>query len=42
MFNMFNFVNLANVETRLSRSNFGQVTSAAAPRIFQFGLKYSF
>jgi hypothetical protein len=42
MFNMFNFVNLANVETRLSRANFGQVTSAGAPRIFQFGLKYSF
>lgn len=42
MFNMFNFVNLANVETRLSRTNFGQVTSAGAPRIFQFGLKYSF
>jgi hypothetical protein len=42
MFNIFNFVNLANVETRLSRTNFGQVTSAGAPRILQFGLKYSF
>ncbi len=42
MFNAFNFVNLGSPEVRLSRATFGQIQSAQAPRIFQFGLKYLF
>lgn len=50
-FNVFNWVNLGDPETRITRATFGRITSTivnttAAPaarresRIFQFGLKY--
>ena len=52
-FNAFNWVNLGDPETRITRATFGRITSTivnttAAPaarresRIFQFGLKYVF
>jgi hypothetical protein len=41
-FNVFNEVNLGNPNTTMSAANFGKITSAAAPRILQFGLKFVF
>jgi hypothetical protein len=41
-FNALNQVNLGNPNTTLSNGNFGKVTSAAAPRMLQFGLKLYF
>ena len=41
-FNVFNEVNLGNPNTTMSAANFGKITSAAAPRILQFGLKFLF
>ena len=51
-FNAFNWVNLGDPETRLSRAIFGRITSTTVnttaagsprpPRILQFGLKYIF
>ncbi|MDQ2946173.1 MAG: carboxypeptidase-like regulatory domain-containing protein [Acidobacteriota bacterium] len=41
-FNVFNEVNLGNPNGTLSSPNFGKITSAGAPRILQFGVKYLF
>lgn len=41
-FNAFNQVNLGNPNTTMSAAQFGKITSAAAPRILQFGLKFLF
>jgi hypothetical protein len=41
-FNLFNQVNLGNPNTTLTNGNFGKITSAAAPRMLQFGLKLYF
>ena len=41
-FNVLNEVNLGNPNTTLSNGNFGKITSAAAPRMLQFGLKLRF
>jgi hypothetical protein len=38
-FNVFNQVNLGNPNVTFSNGNFGKITSAAAPRQLQFGLK---
>ena len=41
-FNLFNQVNLGNPNLTLTNANFGKITSAAAPRMLQFGLKLYF
>jgi hypothetical protein len=41
-FNALNQVNLGNPQTTLSNGNFGKITSTAAPRMLQFGLKVIF
>jgi hypothetical protein len=41
-FNVFNQVNFGNPNGQLSAANFGRITSAGAPRILQFGLKFLF
>ena len=41
-FNLFNQVNLGNPNLTLTNGNFGKITSAAAPRMLQFGLKLYF
>ena len=41
-FNIFNHTQFQNVAGTLNSSNFGQVTSAFDPRVFQLGLKASF
>lgn len=41
-FNLFNNVNLNNPESRRTRGNFMQITSAADPRILQFAIRASF
>jgi hypothetical protein len=41
-FNLFNRVNLNNPNTTRTSPLFGRITSAAEPRILQFGLRYSF
>ncbi|HZQ55201.1 MAG TPA: TonB-dependent receptor [Bryobacteraceae bacterium] len=41
-FNIFNQVNLGNPNLTVTSSSFGRITSAAAPRILQFGLKLLF
>ena len=41
-FNIFNQVNLGNPNGTLTSANFGRITSAGAPRIIQFGLKFLF
>ena len=41
-FNFLNQVNLGNPNVTLSSANFGRITSAAAPRMLQFGLKLYF
>ncbi len=41
-FNALNQVNLGNPNLTLSNGNFGKITSAAAPRMLQFGLKLYF
>ncbi|MBV9085477.1 MAG: TonB-dependent receptor, partial [Acidobacteriaceae bacterium] len=41
-FNIFNEVNLNNPNLTVGTANFGRITSAAAPRILQFGLKLRF
>ena len=38
-FNVWNHTEFSNVSTNLGASNFGQVTSAADPRIIQLGGK---
>ena len=43
VFNVLNSVNLGLPITTLNAgANFGRITSAASPRIVQFGLKYLF
>ena len=43
VFNVLNNVNLGQPITTLNAgANFGRITSAASPRIVQFGLKYLF
>lgn len=42
MFNAFNWVNLGSPEARVNSGNFGKITSAGSPRVFQFGLKLLF
>jgi hypothetical protein len=42
IFNVFNQVNFGNPNTTLTSANFGKITSASSPRIFQFALKYVF
>jgi len=42
IFNVFNEVNFSNPNTTLSSGNFGKITAASSPRIFQFALKYVF
>ncbi len=41
-FNVLNHVNFANPTSNLHSSTFGEILSAADPRILQFALKYSF
>ena len=41
-FNALNEVNLGNPNTTLSNGNFGKITTAANPRMLQFGLKLYF
>ena len=41
-FNMANWTNLTTVERRSTSPNFGKVTAASTPRIFQLGLKLAF
>src|SRR5579871_457321 len=41
-FNLFNHTQFQNVSTNFSSSNFGQVTSAFDPRVFQLGAKMFF
>jgi hypothetical protein len=41
-FNIFNQVNLGNPNLTRSSASFGRITSAGAPRILQFGLKFLF
>ena len=42
IFNLFNRVNLGNPNTNASSGRFGKITSAGAPRVIQFALKYIF
>lgn len=42
VFNVFNHENLNNPEQRIERSSFGQITSSAAPRIWQLGVRFDF
>ena len=42
IFNLFNEVNLGNPNALLTSPKFGQILSAGAPRIVQFGLKFLF
>jgi len=39
-FNTFNHTQLTGLQTSITSGNFGQLTSANAPRIFQLGLKF--
>ncbi len=41
-FNIFNHAEFSNPDTNLSNPTFGQVTSTAAPRIVQFGTRFTF
>jgi len=41
-FNIFNHTQFQNVSTSFSASNFGQITSAFDPRVFQLGMKAFF
>jgi hypothetical protein len=41
-FNLFNRANFGGFNITANSLTFGAVTSADAPRIIQFGLKYSF
>lgn len=41
-FNAFNRVNLDNPNGNLNTVNFGRITSAGSPRVFQLALKYNF
>lgn len=42
LFNVFNHTNFSDVSTAFGASNFGQVTSAADPRIAEFVLRFQF
>jgi len=42
LFNIFNHTNFNGVSTAFGAGNFGQVTSAADPRIVEFALRYQF
>ncbi len=42
VFNAFNFRNYGNPQVRFERSNFGQITSTRAPRIWQLGVRFDF
>jgi hypothetical protein len=41
-FNLFNHANFGRPDRTLTHSTFGQILSAADPRILQFALRYSF
>jgi hypothetical protein len=41
-FNIFNHTNFSGVQTFYGAGNFGQVTSALDPRIFEFALRFQF
>ncbi len=41
-FNVMNHTNFSGLSTGLGSGNFGQVTSALDPRIFEFALRYNF
>jgi hypothetical protein len=41
-YNIFNNVNFGNPDAGLQDSNFGQISSAADPRILQMALKVKF
>jgi hypothetical protein len=41
-FNIFNHTNFSGVQTAFGSGNFGNVTSALDPRIFEFALRYQF
>jgi hypothetical protein len=41
-FNIMNHTNFSSLSTGLGSGNFGQVTSALDPRIFEFALRYNF
>ena len=41
-FNIFNHTNFSGVQTAYGAGNFGQVTSALDPRIFEFALRFQF
>ena len=42
LFNIFNHTNFNNIQNTFGAGNFGQVTSAADPRIAEFALRYQF
>ena len=41
-FNIFNHTNFSGVSTSLGTGNFGQVTSALSPRVFEFALRFQY
>lgn len=41
-FNIFNHTNFSGVQTTVGAGNYGQVTSALDPRIFEFSLRFQF
>lgn len=41
-FNIFNHTNFGSVQTAVGAGNYGQVTSALDPRIFEFSLRFQF
>jgi hypothetical protein len=42
VFNAFNNKNYGNPQTRIERTDFGQITSIGAPRQWQFGVRFDF
>jgi len=42
VFNAFNHKNYNDPQTRVERSDFGQITSIRVPRQWQFGLRFDF
>jgi len=41
-YNLMNHANLGNPNTTQLNSTFGRITSAGAPRVIEFGLRYAF
>ena len=42
VFNVFNTLNFGNPQSRIERSNFGQITGAGNPRVWQLGARFDF